>query len=166
MMSLLQKGHHLRYVEHEKAPDWWTPAGGTDTQDKEGITLMVADGRITLQEGWHAVDKDHAHLDGWVEAPRWVRIVLLANSRVQPNGHAPFAKGELAELLQRDGETPNRRVLYNAIQRAVDLGLLQPGSIARCLIPVGVQRSRGGNFGDCPRKHPAPRKEVDILDKT
>lgn len=112
---------------------------------------MVAN-RIDFEE-WVAVGKVWTENPNWVEAPRWVRVVVLALSRVQPNGHAPFKKGELAELLHRDGVVPSQQTVHSAIRRGIETGLLESGSIARCLIPTGVQQRRTGNFGECPRKH-------------
>ncbi|MPV50278.1 hypothetical protein GCG21_09735 [Pseudactinotalea sp. HY160] len=83
------------------------------------------------------------------ELPDWLRVEFAMRSRVGgEHGHAPFAPGELAEILYRvdpdTGEiTPaTAEAVRKAIARARMRGAVHHDSTARCLIaPPSAFRS-------------------------
>ncbi|SHU59108.1 Uncharacterised protein [Mycobacteroides abscessus subsp. abscessus] len=78
--------------------------------------------------------------------PLWLRVACFANSRVQANGHANFAKDELVRLLGK----PRNRV-DEAIKTAIAYAWLIPGSTRSCLIPDGafIQNGFGSSKKIC-----------------
>jgi hypothetical protein len=73
------------------------------------------------------------------DLPLWMRVFAVAMARSEPNLHAPFESGELAELLGKrlpDGSTKpvERRDLHKCVKRAVALDLLDETSSVRCLV--------------------------------
>lgn len=87
----------------------------------------------------------HAARDG---LDKWLRLVALAYSRHQENGHTPFERGELRSLLPSvdtsTGEVRPDKNLDRHIRQAVDLGFLLADSNASCLIvPHGVRVGSG-----------------------
>jgi hypothetical protein len=68
-----------------------------------------------------------------------MRVYAVAMSRSEPNLHAPFESGELAELLGKslpDGskKAVDRRDLNKYVKKAVALNLLDETSSVRCLV--------------------------------
>lgn len=89
--------------------------------------------------------------------PRWLRVTFAAYSNLEANGHARFRQSELAGLLgdNVDGvwiPTVRQRV-REAIDGAIDRGLLLPGSKALCLIVPrsAVAFGKGNADKSCPR---------------
>ncbi|KEF95169.1 hypothetical protein K883_05125 [Mycobacterium sp. TKK-01-0059] len=63
------------------------------------------------------------------QIPLRFRVAFLAYSKTRTNGHASFAKGELAETLKAHPVSVSR-----AIAGAKDAGLLMYESTSRCLV--------------------------------
>ncbi len=91
----------------------------------------------------------------------WQRISFLAYSRSRANGHASFARGEIAAMLGT-----SRQQVSKAITVAVRNGWLDNGSHTRCLVvPSHIIRggANNGNESDpcvvcgAGRKVPKPR---------
>lgn len=94
-------------------------------------------------------------------APLWYRLGALAMATHRENGHSPFEPGELASTLiapnKQTGEigpAPDSTLRRN-ITRAVDYGMLDPMSCARCLVvPRGVTGGLVGKRDDlCHAPH-------------
>lgn len=106
---------------------------------------------------WSAQPQDHwLDFAGNPNFPDYLRIMFVAYGRHRANGHAKLERGELARyLVRKDGTMPERRVLWSAVKRAIDLGYLVEGSRALCLV-VSSDHSQGGK-GDpdepCRRDH-------------
>lgn len=90
-----------------------------------------------------------------VPYPSWLRVWFLALSRLERNGHAPFARGELVTLMSVDtgtgvqaasAETSTDR----AIRAARRYGLLAEGSGRSCLIVPARLAQRGRGKTVCP----------------
>jgi len=63
------------------------------------------------------------------------RLFFLGLQRISNNGHAPFARGEISQLLERDdGKTYDPRYINGLISVLRNVGLLAPTSNARCLV--------------------------------
>jgi hypothetical protein len=62
------------------------------------------------------------------ELPVYQRLTYLAQAKCGSNNHAEFGPGELSNLL-----SVTRQAIYVAIDKAVKLKLLMPGSNLRCL---------------------------------
>ncbi|RHW27823.1 hypothetical protein D0Z08_05865 [Nocardioides immobilis] len=94
--------------------------------------------------------------------PRWLRVTFAAYAHFGANGHATFRQKRLAWLLgEKVGEVmipTSRQRVREAIDGAVDRGLLMPESKALCLVlPSAVVAFGVGKEGAaCPR-HPARR---------
>jgi hypothetical protein len=88
-------------------------------------------------------------LVGNASIPSWVRVFHAALSRAHEDGHAPFATGELAEML--DVRSDKART---AVERAVEEGLLSPTSTVQCLaLPAAIHRSGSGRRGQARCNH-------------
>ena len=94
--------------------------------------------------------------------PRWLRVTFAAYSKLEANGHAVFRQQELAGILGEEIDhawVPTiRQRVREAIDGAIDRGLLEPDSKALCLI---VPRSAvlfavGDPAAPC-RRHPNKR---------
>ncbi|WP_153176031.1 hypothetical protein [Streptomyces sp. E2N171] len=133
---------------------------------------------------WLAVsDNYNKRLAGITDFPLYVRLVFLAQSRMNRIGHAEFASGELEALLptldKKSGElrSPSQNTICKAVRKAIDNGSLSPESSARCLVIPGhdaqrsakasircdwhgVQRVWGGAVE--PVAAEKPQKAVDI----
>lgn len=77
-----------------------------------------------------------------------LRVAFLAFGNHKANGHANFAKQEIAKNLGRYDEAGNfvpadRRTVNRAICQAIEWGLLEEGSRALCLV-VPKHRMTGG----------------------
>lgn len=92
-------------------------------------------------------------------SPLWLRLAHLAAADAPANGHAAYNSGELARRFGRfdvsrfdhpDGPMIPlaASVISRAIATAVDRGMLEPGSGARCMIVPEVQAGEQGNPGD------------------
>lgn len=93
--------------------------------------------------------------------PRWLRVTYAAYSHVAANGHATFRHKDLAVILgEKDTNglwiPTERQRVREAIDGAIDRGLLLDGSKALCLIvpPKAVAFGVGNNKAPC-RRHPA-----------
>ena len=91
--------------------------------------------------------------------PDWLRIASLAFARHAANGHARFAPGEIAQVLERvDKQTgalrrPHKANIQRAIRHAVDRDFLAAGSSSLCLVvpPHAVEGGLGGSANTrCP----------------
>lgn len=105
---------------------------------------------IAVPQPWGALSQAEAlRLAGATSTgPLHVRVFFAAVGSANTIGHAPFASGELAELLTGpSGKPVHRTHLANAISRAVTAGLLLPGSGSRCLRPSPVLWDRAGGHG-------------------
>lgn len=100
--------------------------------------------------------------------PHWLRVTALAYGSHRANGHAMFARGQvalvLADVNTDTGEvTPrDRRLIHRDIAKAVEYGWLAEGSTARCLIVPAhaIHGGLGSPTAECPQ-HPRskdPRK--------
>lgn len=88
-------------------------------------------------------------LVGNASIPSWVRVFHAALSRAHEDGHAPFATGELAEMLDVRADK-----IRPAVERAVEEGLLSPTSTDRCLaLPAALHRSGSGKRGQARCGH-------------
>ncbi|MGP4058499.1 hypothetical protein ACTWP6_27365 [Mycobacterium sp. 4D054] len=72
------------------------------------------------------------------DMPMWARVSFLAFARHKANGHAIFAKGQLALLLGRpteDGFKPaDKSNVQRAIRAAISNKWLDPESCSECLV--------------------------------
>lgn len=87
--------------------------------------------------------------------PLALRVYFAALGHRRVGGHAPFAAGELAELLvNTDAVIPDRRRVAEAIRQCVKWGYLAEGSNALCLV-VPLDDIRGGRGEEfrCRRSH-------------
>ncbi|MCG3039286.1 hypothetical protein L7D48_01650 [Streptomyces sp. S1A] len=90
-------------------------------------------------------------LDPELKLPKWQRLAFLALGRHERNGHAVFEPGELARYLgTSDSETgevipASAKVVDNAIRDAIKNDMLDPSSVAGCLIPpIDMVRANSG----------------------
>lgn len=77
------------------------------------------------------------HDPTWAE---WQRVGFSAWLRVGFDGVATFTRGELAEVaaaINNDGEVAQVGNVPRAVRRAIDAGMIEPGSTARRLIVHG-----------------------------
>jgi hypothetical protein len=87
--------------------------------------------------------------------PLWARVHALALARSEPNLHTGIGPNELAILGETgpDGSRKpvDRRRLWEAITRLVDLGWLDPTSDRNCLVlpAAGYACGRRGNKKPC-----------------
>lgn len=95
--------------------------------------------------------------------PDYLRVVFVAYARHRANGHALLDRSELATfLVRKDGTLPERRVLWDAVQKAIALGYLMPESRALCLV-VSSDHTQGGKGKldePCPRDHTRRKRNV------
>lgn len=97
-----------------------------------------------------------AERSGNTRLPDWLRLVSLAYGSHGANGHAPFARGEIALALGRMDEergefVPGRNVA-RAIRVAVEHGFLSPRSTPRCLVVPAhaIGGPHGNPLKPCP----------------
>ncbi len=88
------------------------------------------------------------------DIPGWLRIVALAYSSHQKNGHAPFhlgGKSTLYESLGIDDSRNSKLNLQRDIRKAVANGFLSPESNIHCLVlPDEIcGGAKGHAFADC-----------------
>ena len=75
--------------------------------------------------------------------PTWLRAFHAGVARAHEDGHAPFAVGELAEVIG-----VRRDVARAAVVRAVTEGVLSPTSDVQCLVlPMALHRPGSGRRG-------------------
>lgn len=113
---------------------------------------------------WSAHAQDHwLEFSGHPHFPDYLRILFVAYGRHRANGHANLERGELARyLVRRDGTLPDRRVIWTAIQKAVQLGYLLPESRQLCLVVSSheVQGGKGKPDDRCSRDH--TKRETNV----
>ncbi len=120
--------------------------------------------------GWAAHAQDHwLEFAGNPNFPDYLRIVFVAYGRHAANGHARLSQGELARfLVRKDGTLPDRRNLWHALNKAIDLEYLLPESRALCLV-VSSHQVQGG-IGDpdrrCDRDHTVRSRRSQPKDVT
>lgn len=91
--------------------------------------------------------------------PLYVRVMFAAEGWANLIGHAEFAVGGLALILQssnpRTGEIhiPSRQQVSNEIKRAIDMGLIDETSSIRCLVPNRELFSKSGGHGGKACRH-------------
>jgi hypothetical protein len=85
------------------------------------------------------------------------RVLALVRLRLEPSGHAHFARGELVSLLEVANRSTGeiRPVSTSTLDRTLaalaDQGLIRPEHGRRCVRPVGVrQGSRSTPATPCP----------------
>ncbi|GAB2589202.1 hypothetical protein [Microlunatus antarcticus] len=82
--------------------------------------------------------------------PKWLRLASLAYGTHAANGHATFARGELADVLGHlepaTGEVAPDQNVRRHVGQAVAFGWLASGSSSRCLI-VPAHAIEGGRGG-------------------
>jgi hypothetical protein len=106
---------------------------------------------------WAAHAQDHwLEFAGNPNFPDYLRVTFVAYGRHAANGHARLERGELARyLIRKGGALPDRKVIKDAVDHAVQLGHLASGSRLLCLV-VNSDHIQGG-VGDpnarCPRDH-------------
>lgn len=102
-------------------------------------------------------------LDTSAPLPTWQRIAFLALARHKADGHADFARGELARLL---GEPPKKNNLNRELRQAVQYGWLDPSSCARCLVlpPHSFRSGPPGDLGQCV--HARPKNLESLTDSS
>lgn len=107
--------------------------------------------RMTYQSVWdeHALNY-RAH-------DAWFRVFALAVARTGANGHAPCARGEIAAVLGRKGNSGEWiPASSSGVSQAIDLakkkGLLHEMSHARCLVlpPHAWDGGLGSAVKRCP----------------
>ena len=108
-------------------------------------------------DSWSAHRQEHwLDFAGNPDFPDYLRIVFVAYGRHAANGHAKLRRGELARFLVRKfGSLPDRRTLWHALRRAIDLGFLTEESRLLCLVVSSdhVQGGRGKANEPCRRDH-------------
>lgn len=100
--------------------------------------------------------------------PRWLRATYAAYGHLGGNGHATFRRSELAALLgdhtQGVSVPTERQRVREAIDGAIDRGLLEKGSKALCLIvPRAAIAYGAGNPGTPCRRHPKTRRNDETV---
>jgi hypothetical protein len=105
--------------------------------------------------------------------PLWARVHALAMARSEPNLHTGIGPDELAVLgeTQPDGSRKpvDRRRLWEAIQRLIDLGWLDPTSDRNCLVlpAAGYACERRGSKQSCSYhtgQHSTIKGDVAVVD--
>ena len=72
----------------------------------------------------------------------WLRVAALAYGTHRRNGHSPFATGEISRLLK----ISRAATVSDAIRKAIEFGMLDRKSTARCLV-VRPHMVTGGQYG-------------------
>ena len=97
--------------------------------------------------------------------PLYIRVMFAAQGWANLIGHAEFALGGLAGVLQssnpKTGEIhiPSRQQVTNEIKRAVDMGLIDELSSIRCLVPNRELFAKSGGKGGKTCRHHRIRAE-------
>lgn len=112
---------------------------------------------IDIDGDWSAHRQAHwLDFAGNPDFPDYLRVVFVAYARHTANGHAVMEREELAHfLVRKNGTLPERRVLWNAMQKSIRLGFLDPGSRLLCLVVPqhDVQKAKGDPDAPCRRDH-------------
>lgn len=123
--------------------------------------------RINFPPGttWAAHEQSHwLEFAGSPNFPDYLRVVFVAYGRHAANGHAKLDEPRelMHYLVRRDGSLPDERNIWRAIDKAIALGFLAPGSRGLCLIvPVNhVQGGAGNPDSKCGRKHNVSHKYI------
>jgi hypothetical protein len=115
---------------------------------------------------WSAHAQDHwLDFAGNPNFPDYLRLTFVAYGRHAANGHAKLERQELAQyLVRKDGTLPDRRNLWNSIQKAIRLGYLLPESQALCLVvsSAHVQGGKGDPNVPCRRDH-TKRDQTNVV---
>jgi hypothetical protein len=83
-------------------------------------------------------------------SPLWFRVYFAAIGWANRIGHAEFAEGQLADILDREGSPYPGQDVQKAITAAKRHGLIQPESGARCLVLPGHHFQKDGKgTGSC-----------------
>jgi hypothetical protein len=94
--------------------------------------------------------------------PDYLRVLFVAYGKHRANGHANLDRGELAYfLVRKDGTLPERRIVWRAVQTAIEYGYLVDTSKMLCLVVSShdVQGGDGGTRDRCRRDHTRARKQ-------
>ncbi len=106
--------------------------------------------------------------------PLWLRVYALAMARSEPNLHTGIGSAELAVLGETgpDGsrQPVDRRRLWEAITRLVDLGWLDPASDRNCLVlpSAGYACRRRGSKQPCKHhtgQHSKIKEDIVTVDR-
>ncbi len=106
--------------------------------------------------------------------PLWLRVYALAMARSEPNLHTGIGPYELAVLgeagLDGSRKPVDRRRLWEAITRLVDLGWLDPTSDRKCLVlpAAGYACERRGSKKPCGHhtgQHSTAKGDIAIVDR-
>ena len=115
-------------------------------------------------EDWSAHRQGHwLEFAGNPNFPDYLRIVFVAYGRHAANGHARLGRGELARfLVRKEGTLPERRTIWHALNKAVELGYLRRESRLLCLVVSSdhVQGGRGNADAPCTRDHTVKQQNV------
>lgn len=100
--------------------------------------------------------------------PRWLRVTNAAYSQVGGNGHAVFRQLELAEILGEvvDGvwQPTKRQRVREAIDGAIERGLLLEGSKALCLVVPRNAIAFGAGDPSTPcKRHPRAKRNAKTV---
>lgn len=112
---------------------------------------------------WAGHRQDHwLDFAGHPDFPDYLRLTFVAYAKHTANGHAVMERGQLAHfLVRKNGTLPERRVLWDAMQKSIRLGFLDPASQLLCLVVPqhDVQKAKGDPSKPCRRDH-TKRKNV------
>jgi hypothetical protein len=106
--------------------------------------------------------------------PLWLRVYALAMARSEPNLHTGIGPQELAVLgeTQPDGSRKpvDRRRLWEAIRRLVEMGWLDPSSDRHCLVlpAAGYACERRGSKKPCAYhtgQHSKIKGDIPVVDR-
>jgi hypothetical protein len=106
--------------------------------------------------------------------PLWLRVYALAMARSEPNLHTGIGPQELAVLgeTQPDGSQKpvDRRRLWEAIRRLVNMGWLDPRSDRNCLVlpATGYACERRGSKKPCAYhtgQHSKIKGDIAVVDR-
>lgn len=130
---------------------------------------FAAPGRTKQESDWAAHRQSHwLDFAGNPNFPDYLRIVFVAYARHRANGHAVLDQGELATfLVRKDGTLPNRRTMFDAMQKAIRLEYLTPASRILCLVVSSDHAQIGVGDPDepCKRDHTVRRQRKSASQK-
>lgn len=117
---------------------------------------------------WAAHAQDHwLEFAGNPNFPDYLRITFVAYGRHAANGHARLDRGELAQyLVRKDGTLPERRIVWDAMNKAVRLGFLLPESRQLCLVVSSEHVQGGVGNPDAPCRRDHTRRGANVRNDT